>query len=143
MEIYFKGQQFPAPTAPANWAASTAYAVNNCVKPTTLNGYWYKCTVAGTSGTAEPTWPTTVGTTVTDGGATWECMEDEYWYEFKISFPNLKVIDPEAAISGPGKMPVSLSFKVLGTDSAPAGMSGIMKPFQIDVQNTRTTDPLA
>lgn len=70
-------------------------------------------------------------------------IEDTYYYEFKLSFPNLKVIDPEAPISGPGKIPVSLSFKVLGTDTAPTGMSGITKPFQIDVQNKRTTDPLA
>lgn len=70
-------------------------------------------------------------------------IEDTYYYEHKISLPNLKVVDPEAAISGPGKIPFSLSFKVLGTDSAPTGMTGITKPFQIDVQNTRTTDPLA
>ncbi|MBW2673870.1 MAG: hypothetical protein JRD89_10725 [Deltaproteobacteria bacterium] len=70
-------------------------------------------------------------------------IETTYYYEFKLSFPNLKVIDPEAAISGPGKIPVSLSFKVLGTDSAPTGMTDITKPFQIDVQNKRATDPLA
>lgn len=69
-------------------------------------------------------------------------IEDTYYYEFKLSFPNLKVIDPDAAISGPGKIPVSLTFKVLGTDSAPTGMTGITQPFQIDVQNKRTTDPL-
>ncbi|MBW2599942.1 MAG: hypothetical protein JRC60_07705 [Deltaproteobacteria bacterium] len=70
-------------------------------------------------------------------------IEETYYYEFRLSFPNLKVIDPEAAISGPGKIPVSLSFKVLATDTAPTGMTGITKPFQIDVQNKRTTDPLA
>jgi len=70
-------------------------------------------------------------------------IDSTFYYEFKLSFPNLKVIDPDAAISGPGKIPVSLSFKVLGTDVAPTGMTGITKPFQIDVQNKRTTDPLA
>ena len=70
-------------------------------------------------------------------------IESTYYYEFKISLPNLKVMDPDAAISGPGKIPVSLSFKVLGTDTAPTGMTGITQPFQIDVQNKRTTDPLA
>jgi hypothetical protein len=70
-------------------------------------------------------------------------IETTYYYEFKISLPNLKVIDPDAAISGPGKIPMSLSFKVLGTDTAPTGMTGITQPFQIDVQNKRTTDPLA
>lgn len=70
-------------------------------------------------------------------------IEDTYYYEHKISFPNLKVVDPDAAISGPGKIPLSLTFKALGTDSAPTGMTGVTKPFQIDVQNKRTTDPLA
>lgn len=144
MEILFRGLVFAPPAAPANWAAATAYVVDGCVKPTSPNSFWYKCTVAGTShATVQPTWPTTVGGTVTDGTVTWKCIEDVYYYELKLQFPNLKVIDPEAAISGPGKIPVSLSFKVLGTDTAPTGMTGITKPFQIDVQNKRTTDPLA
>jgi len=144
MEILFRGQVFTPPAAPADWAVATGYVVDDCVKPTTLNSFWYKCIVAGTShATTEPVWPTTVGETIVDEGVTWECMEDEYYYEFKLQFPNLKVIDPDAAISGPGKIPMSLSFKVLGTDTAPTGMTGITKPFQIDVQNKRTTDPLA
>ena len=144
MEIYFRGTAFTAPEAPSDWSADHAYSAEDCVKPTVLNGLWYVCTTAGTShAETEPTWPTTVGETVSDGTAVWTCMEDVYYYEFKLSLPNLKVIDPDAAISGPGKIPVSLSFKVLATDSAPTGMTGITKPFQIDVQNTRTTDPLA
>jgi len=55
------------------WAASTAYSAGDVVHPTTLNGYVYECTTAGTSGTTEPTWPTTPGDTVTDGGVTWTC----------------------------------------------------------------------
>lgn len=42
------------------------------VEPTTANGFVYICSVAGTA-TGEPTWPTTLGTTVTDGGVTWRC----------------------------------------------------------------------
>ncbi|MDP8275955.1 MAG: phage tail tube protein [Candidatus Euphemobacter frigidus] len=70
-------------------------------------------------------------------------IEGAYYYEFKLSFPNLKAIDPDAAISGPGAIPVSLSFKVLGNDTAPTGMTGITAPFQVDAQNTLPTDPLA
>ncbi len=69
-------------------------------------------------------------------------IESTYYYEFKITMPNMKLVDPEAAISGPGKIPTKLTFKLLGTDSAPTGMTGILLPFQIDVQNTRTTSPL-
>lgn len=70
-------------------------------------------------------------------------IESTYYYEFKISMPNLKIDNPEAAISGPGRIPTSLTFKLLGTDTAPTGMTGITKPFQVNVQNTRTTSPLA
>jgi len=70
-------------------------------------------------------------------------IESSCYYEFKLTMPNLKVDNPEAAISGPGKIPAGLTLKLLGTNSAPTGMSGITKPFQIDVQNTRSTDPLA
>jgi hypothetical protein len=70
-------------------------------------------------------------------------IEDPYYYEFKITMPNMKLVDPEAAIAGAGKIPSTLKFRLLGTDTAPTGMSGITKPFQLDVQNKRTTDPLA
>lgn len=54
------------------WAASAAHAVNDPVQPVTNNGHFYLCTVAGTAGTTEPTWPTTAGGTVTDGTVTWQ-----------------------------------------------------------------------
>lgn len=54
------------------WVASTGYALGQIVRPTAPNGYVYACTVAGTSNSSAPTWPTTVGNTVTDGGVTWK-----------------------------------------------------------------------
>lgn len=68
---------------PAAWAATTAYTaieegdrkVGDRVKPTTANGFWYACTTAGTSGASEPTWPTTIGNTVTDGTVEWTCEQ--------------------------------------------------------------------
>lgn len=77
------GLATPDPLYP-DWEASTAYALNEGVvvpgwsdnqteaAPTNIN--WYKATVAGTSGSSEPSWPTVAGNTVTDGGVTWECM---------------------------------------------------------------------
>ncbi len=56
------------------WAATTAYVINNRIVPATANGRWYRCTVAGNSGAAAPTWPTTTGSTVADGTATWTDM---------------------------------------------------------------------
>ena len=58
---------------PPKRANSTAYGVGQQVVPTTLNGFVYECTVAGTSNSSAPTWPTTIGGTVTDGTVTWRC----------------------------------------------------------------------
>lgn len=55
------------------WVKETAYSLGNYVWPTTFNGYRYQCTTAGTSGSSEPTWPTTIGETVADGTAIWTC----------------------------------------------------------------------
>lgn len=70
------------PRSAATWASTTAYderqagdaKIGDIVEPTTPNGYWYEATVGGTSGASEPTWPTTVGDTVTDGTVTWTCV---------------------------------------------------------------------
>jgi hypothetical protein len=54
------------------WASGT-YALGDLVQPTTSNSYYYQCTTAGTSGSTQPTWPTTTGATVVDGSITWKC----------------------------------------------------------------------
>ena len=53
-------------------ATSAAYVVGDQVKPASSPLYIYQCTTAGTSGGSAPTWPTTVGATVTDGTVVWE-----------------------------------------------------------------------
>lgn len=55
---------------------STAYAVGALVKPATENGFYYECTVAGTSDSSEPTMPTRQDETVTDGTVTWKTVPD-------------------------------------------------------------------
>jgi hypothetical protein len=48
------------------------YSEGDLVIPATPNRHVYRCTVAGTShASAEPAWPTTAGSTVTDGAVTW------------------------------------------------------------------------
>lgn len=56
-------------TAPV-WHASTAFNLGDIVRPAAANAHLYQVTVAGTSGTSAPTFPTGGGT-VTDGGVTW------------------------------------------------------------------------
>ncbi|GAF78695.1 unnamed protein product, partial [marine sediment metagenome] len=57
-----------------DWAADTAYVLEDYVIATTFNGWRYEATVAGSShATTEPTWPTTEGSTVVDEGVTWTC----------------------------------------------------------------------
>lgn len=63
----------------AVWSAGAAFAVNAVVIPSTQNGFAFKATVAGTSGGTEPGWPTTLGETVSDGGVTWQAIE-QYGY---------------------------------------------------------------
>lgn len=52
---------------------STAVTKNKTCVPTVANGYYYIATTAGTTGTVEPTWPTTINATVTDGSVVWTC----------------------------------------------------------------------
>lgn len=79
---------------PSKWQTGTAYGLGQKVVPTTLNGYVYECTVAGTShASTEPTWPTTLGQTVTDNTATWRCETDD------SQVCNVAVVIP-AAVTG-------------------------------------------
>lgn len=55
------------------WAPHTLVVLNAQRVPTSPNGYWYKATTGGTTGYSQPTWPTTVGNTVTDGTVIWTC----------------------------------------------------------------------
>lgn len=84
--------------ARAAWAANTAYVAYvkgvsqaSVVRPTTANGYQYRCVVAGTSlNGAEPAWSTiTFGQTITDGTVTWE-MDGNSGDEYSLTAP-LKV----------------------------------------------------
>lgn len=65
------------------------------------------------------------------------------YYSLKISCPKAKVNEAKSNISGAGRMPVSIVFDLYYETTAPSGMTGINEPFQIDVQNTLSTSPLA
>ncbi|AMK18694.1 DUF2163 domain-containing protein [Sphingobium sp. MI1205] len=71
------------PLLPDVWTPGAAVAARgawdagagNFVRPSVFNGYHYSCSAAGTTGGSEPSWPTTLGATVSDGGATWTCVK--------------------------------------------------------------------
>lgn len=60
-------------SAPALWQASSAYNVGDVVQATIppATGFFFRCTVAGTTSATEPFWPTIIGNTTVDGTVTW------------------------------------------------------------------------
>lgn len=66
---------------PKTWSANTAYAVGDLVIPTDSGHYYYKCTIAGTSGMVEPKWSEGTGKPVTDGTVTWMEHHVQVWIE--------------------------------------------------------------
>lgn len=59
-----------------NWLPATAVVVGEMACPSDSfslngNGHTYRCTTPGTTGAAEPTWPTAEGATVDDGTVVW------------------------------------------------------------------------
>ena len=61
------------------WAATTAYAINYRVVPASRNGYLYKATTAGTSGSSAPTFDTDIDDTTADGSVVWTTEDTAPW----------------------------------------------------------------
>ena len=63
-----------------DWAASTAFVVGDVRSATTqqASGLVFRCTTAGTSAATEPSWPTDIGSTVTDGTVVWTAISSVY-----------------------------------------------------------------
>ena len=78
----------------AAWAASAAIASGAVRRPTSTNNRVYQAGGAGTTGASQPTWPTTIGATVTDNGITWTCLAYE-------DTPNeIKLATTQAGLAG-------------------------------------------
>jgi hypothetical protein len=67
---------------PANvqWAPEVAYAAQQAIVPDAPNGFYYVATKGGTSGATQPSFPVTIGATVTDSGVTWTCAGSSLYY---------------------------------------------------------------
>ena len=66
--------------AVAAWAASTASSVGDIRRATTdqASGLFFRCTTAGTSASSEPSWPTDIGSTITDNTCVWTAIASAY-----------------------------------------------------------------
>ncbi len=64
----------PANAWQEQWGPLVPYQVGQIVRPTTGNGLLFRCITAGTSGVSQPSWPTLIGGTVVDSGATWQAI---------------------------------------------------------------------
>lgn len=65
------------------WIASNPYAVNDIIFSTASEGgtYMYICVQAGTSGSSEPTWGTTIDGDTIDGAVIWRCFKNNLEYK--------------------------------------------------------------
>ena len=73
------------------WTASTSLSVGNIIAPTSASaGLFFKVTVAGTTGSSEPSWATSIGETVYDN--------DVRYVSFSATFSDLQPINPSAII---------------------------------------------
>jgi lambda family phage minor tail protein L len=66
--------------AVAAWAASTSFSVGDIRRATTdqASGLFFRCTTAGTSDSSEPSWPTDIGSTITDNTCVWTAIASAY-----------------------------------------------------------------
>ena len=69
------------------WAASTAFSVGDIRRATTeqASGLFFRCTTAGTSASSEPSWPTDIGSTITDNTCEWTAIASAYEELSKLS----------------------------------------------------------
>lgn len=128
------------------WAPSRVQSVGDWAVPVVWNGLIYRCTKAGTTGTAEPAWPTGNGATASDGSAVWTM----YGAHPQVQLSNLTLTGPIGAapfnevgteIQVMGQRPAltlrnitsPYAFRVSGSPTAGTGtgdqVSGIGGPF--------------
>ena len=88
-DLVFRQKQILTTSNPPAWAATTAYATGASVVATASNNitYLFTSTTGGTSAGSAPTWPTTVGATVTDGTVVWT-NEGFPYYDVTVNTSN-------------------------------------------------------
>ena len=73
------------------WTSNTSVSVGNIIAPTSASaGLFFKVTTAGTTGSSEPSWATSIGQTVYDN--------DVRYISLSATFSDLQSINPSAII---------------------------------------------
>ncbi len=67
------------------WTAEATIGEDSIREPVARNGFRYAYS-GGTTDETEPTWPTTIGDTVTDGTGTWTCIGRTVWKMWDDAF---------------------------------------------------------
>lgn len=121
----------PAASWGPTWVNFTGYFYGQIVgAPSGGNGFLYRCVVAGTSSGTAPTWPTVIGTTVTDGTVTWACMgrgamvfdaADATWASFSATGIRYAVISDRT--TGTAATEPLIALGDFGSDQAGGGGS--------------------
>ena len=125
------------------WKDGEGYVVGNIVNSNPIAGegaYAFRCKVAGTSGDDQPAFPLIFGSTVTDGGVTWETISPVYEQLYKLepeAIVELFHLEFTSAINGAkddlyfhagtNGIPVSLVFDGITYTAAPVEADGFEK----------------
>ncbi len=118
----------PADTLPI-WIANTAYVVGQKVQPIAGNGFVYRCSVSGTSGSSEPSWPVSpLGATVADGGCTWALTA--------VHHPKTEI---KLALSSGAGLTAATGGAQLNVATTILGGVGTAVPIYMRITNTVTT----
>jgi hypothetical protein len=124
------------------WVKNTVYALDSYVRPTTLSkftGYVYKCTTAGTShATTEPTWPTTIGGTVTDGTVVWTCQEELDYSNYPMIPLHDWDITPDGRLFFPYSFTAGYAIMIVGIKPLAFTGSGASETISLDDPFSRT-----
>lgn len=76
--------------AQTQWTAATPVTVGTIIRRTgTTTPRVFRCETAGTTGGAEPTWATTMGSTTNDNGVVWRNISADGTYGWDSSLPSL------------------------------------------------------
>lgn len=144
---YWLRSIFGTPTtagkAAVAWSSAVPYAQGAIVVPTVANGRYYEATVAGTPGAVEPTWPTAIGATVTDGVEpnviTWTCRAFVHTFQIPSEQPYLTIEEQMTDLETPAYIRYlgckigSIQIDVGGDGELTATMDVLGADYEIDV----------